>query len=398
MIEVKEAQQILVSETTLNPVVTLPLEKAMGRVLAKDVYAPIDIPAFPQSAMDGFAVRFGDLKDKPLTLKGEIQAGDLPGEPVQPGEAVRIFTGAQVPHGADTVIMQEHAELSEQKVWLHPNGTREGANIRKVGDQIKSGDLALSKGSALTPGGIGFLASMGFNLAPVYRNPVIGILVTGNEIILPGEAIQDGKVYECNSYSLKAALSSIDVTDVKIAHAPDHYREITAKLIRLLNEVDILLVTGGISVGKHDLVKTALEELEIKEQFYKVAQKPGKPLYAGKSPEGKWVFGLPGNPGAVLSCFYEYVYPVIQKQKGFQEHFLPTENRQLQKPVHKKPGRSYFLKGRLIGKKGVTPLDGQESFMLKAFAEADCLIYIPADKEAMQVDEWVEVHRLPEKC
>lgn len=398
MIEAKEAQQILLNKTTFNPVATLPLEKAMGRVLAKDVYSPIDIPAFSQSAMDGFAVRFEDLKDVPLTLKGEIKAGDHPSQPLQPGEAIRIFTGGQVPDGADTVIIQEHAELSEQQVWLHPNGTKAGTNIRKVGDQIMAGDLALSKGSTLTPGAIGFLASMGINLVPVYRNPVIGIVVTGNEIIPPGEAIQEGKVYECNSYSLKAALRSIDGTDVQIANATDDYREIVAKLSECLKAVDILLVTGGISVGKHDLVRAALADLNIKEQFYKVAQKPGKPLFAGKSPEGKWVFGLPGNPGAVLSCFYEYVYPVIQKQKGFKEYFLPVEYRQLESPVRKKAGRSYFLKGRLNADQGVTPLDGQESFMLKAFAEADCLIYIPADKDSIQVNEWVEVHRLPIKC
>ncbi len=397
MIEVKEAQQNLLNKTIPNPVLKLPLEKAMGRILAEDVYSPMDMPAFPQSAMDGFAVRYGDLKKKPLKLKGEIKAGDHPKEALQPGEAIRIFTGAEVPKGADTVIMQEYAQISDQEVLLFPNGTIEGANIRNVGDQIRTGDLALSKGANLSPGAIGFLASMGINLVSVYRNPVIGIVVTGNEIIPPGETIQGGKVYECNSYSLKAALRSIDVTDVKTAHVGDNYQDITAKLSQFLNEVDILLVTGGISVGKHDLVRAAIEELNVNEQFYKVAQKPGKPLFAGKSPKGKWVFGLPGNPGAVLNCFYEYVYPVIQKQRGSKDVFLPVENRKLQKPVQKKTGRAYFLKGRLNADKGVAPLEGQESFMLKAFAEADCLIYLPSEKTRFSTDETVEVHRLPIK-
>jgi molybdopterin molybdotransferase len=394
MISVQEAKKFIDDTVNSLGAISLPLQQAAGLVLAEDVYATIDIPAFPQSSMDGYAISYeGWKKYKQLKIVGEIAAGDSKSLILSPGNAVRIFTGAAVPAGADTVIMQEKTTIENGELKIEDDNLQIGNSVRPKGSEIKANELALEKETVLSPAAIGFLNGIGIIEVKVYPSPSITIIITGNELQEQGKPLQYGQVYESNSFSLKAALKQLHIDSVQILYANDKPEITTATLKKALDEGDVVLLTGGISVGDHDFVLQAANECGVEKLFHKVKQRPGKPLYFGKK-ENKLVFGLPGNPSSVLTCFYQFVIPALEKltkrKTSLQRIIVP-----LKRPFKKNTGLTHFLKGFYDGKTA-TALDAQESYRLSSFAKANCLIEIPEQTTSLNEGELVDVYLLPQ--
>lgn len=393
MISVNEAIERIRHNTNTLPPVTAELRHAGGLVLAEDVFAGINIPGFHQSAVDGYAFRFVDfLKTKEFEICGEVAAGDNQQRSFQPQQAVRIFTGAAVPPGFDTVVMQEKTEKNNHRVVIKDEMLVQGGNVRPEGSEIKKGALALAKGTVLTPAATGFLAGLGVTHVAVYPKPVVHIIVTGKELQKPGNPLEHGQIYESNGLMLQAALEQFHIRNAKVDVAGDDLREITQAIELALENADLVILTGGVSVGSYDFVVQAAEACDVDQLFHKVAQRPGKPLYAGIRNE-KLVFGLPGNPASVLSCFYNYVVVAIEEFTG-RKSLLQRKQFPLAAGFNKKIQLCQFLKGACLAD-GVMPLQAQESFRLSSFSVADCLIVLPEEAREYKAGDTVEVILLP---
>lgn len=394
MISVAEAKSIIKEVSMPLPPCLLPLHEAAGCVLAEDIYAGQDHPHFHQAAMDGYAFRFDDLQGaSSLQVKGESAAGTT--QLLQAGvcEAVRIFTGAPVPSGTDTVVMQEKVWRAGDTIVIQDEALKKGGNVRPAGSEINKGELALQKGSKLTPAAIGFLASLGKAVIPVVSKPRVSIIVTGTELQEPGEPLQYGQVYESNSFALRAALKQFGIgvhTVIKVADDPEAVYKVLEQQVAT---TDLVLITGGVSAGDYDYVAGALAQCGVERLFHKVKQKPGKPLYFGKKGQ-TLVFGLPGNPASVLTCFYEYVTVALQLQVGLPGRGLPVRHLPLATDYAKKGSLTHFLKGVCSGDEAM-PLGAQESYRLRSFALTDCLIVLQEDKTLHTKGETVEVHLIP---
>lgn len=380
---------IRANATALTPV-TIPLQQAVGRVLATDIVAFTDIPAFEQSAMDGYALSFAGYElHKTLTIQGEVPAGAPELSVLQANQAMRIFTGAPVPAGADTVVMQEKVEVKNGQLHILDDQLKPGLNVRLIGSEIKAGELMLAKGDKLTPAAVGFLATTGVSEILVYPTPVMSIIVTGNELQQPGKALLHGQVYECNSFQLRAALKLLQIEEVPMFEAKDDPQVVKDTLNYALENSDVVLLTGGVSVGNYDFVPEAAAACGVVTLFHKLKQRPGKPLFVGTKGK-KWVFGLPGNPSSVLTCFYEYVIPALEQLMQLKS-VVPAIKVPLSKTYTKTAALTFFLKGYYDGQT-VAPLDSQESYRLRSFAMANCLVVLPEEKMEYNVGEEVEVH------
>lgn len=393
MVTVKEAKQILEEQAQALPPVHVSLEVAAGKMLAADIYAHWDIPAFPQSAMDGYAFSFEHWrKQEVIPVTSEVAAGHHHATPLVPGSAVRIFTGAPVPPGADTVVMQEKVILQDTSIIINDEKIFPGANVRPAGSEIDAGALALEKNTWLSPAAIGFLAGIGRETVPVYPSPVISIIVTGKELQLPGQPLAYGQVYESNALALTAALQQLHMDVTTVSRPDDSLPAIAQALEHALEKCDVVLLTGGVSVGDYDFVVKAAELCDITTLFHKVKQKPGKPFYAGKK-GNRWVFGLPGNPASALTCFYEYVMPVLgsltQRHCSVKELRVP-----LLSNVEKNNSLTQFLKGS-YNNTGVLPLTAQESYKLNSFAHANCFIVLDETTSYAAKGEMITIHLLP---
>lgn len=393
MISVQDAiHQIRANTTLLNPI-NLPLQAAAGLVLAEDVFAQASVPAFNQSAMDGYAFRFADLQEKnEFVIEGEVAAGDRPEIKPFPHRAVRIFTGAAVPDGFDTVVMQEKTAIIDGRLSVRDEQIDKGRNVRPKGVEINNGDLALAKGTALTPAAIGYLAGVGIAGVRVYPKPVVHIIVTGKELQKAGQPLQPGQVYESNAVMLQAALQQLHITSLTTEVTGDNTTEIATAIAGALEKADLLILCGGVSVGDYDFVIPAAESCGVQQLFHKVAQRPGKPLYVGRK-EDRIVFGLPGNPASVLSCFYNYVITAIEELTG-RKNLVERRNLPLRKAFSKKITLTQFLKAT-YNTDGVLPLTAQESFRLSSFSVANCLIALPEEPHEFAEGEMVEVLLLP---
>lgn len=392
MIHVEEAIKVI--HKNINPLEERERKnilKANGHVLFEDVYSPINMPPFRQSAMDGYALLLNNNVTT-YTVIDEVKAGGHHNPVLKAGEAVRIFTGAPLPNSADAVVMQEKVTVDNKKIILE-TPVFLGANIRPLGEQVKKGDVALSKGTKLTPAAIGYLTSLGITEIVVYKKPSITIVVTGSELVEAGCSLPYGKIYESNSGMLLSALNGLGHTDVTIHKVKDNYANIFSILEKAVTQHDIVLITGGISVGDYDFVGKVLQKLAVEQFFYKVKQKPGKPFFFGKK-KNTSVFALPGNPAAALSCFYVYIYPALQKLSGNLNFSLPRITAKSASEFIKKGDKPQFLKAIL--KDGeATILKGQSSAMLQTFALANAMVYVPEEQNEIAIGDPIEVICLP---
>lgn len=405
MITVEEAKKIIAQEIPRGPAVALPLEKVCSRILAEEIQSPIDSPLFNASAMDGFGIHHeettGASRPLPVTLKsaGLIAAGDVWNKPLGAGEAVHIMTGAMLPEGATAVIPQEEVLQDSGGTIMITREVKRGEHVRLKGEEIRKGDPVLPKETLLTPGGIGFLASLGIFKASVYAAPKVFVIPTGSELVKDSSQLEKGKIIESNSHVLKAALQELQMQATLSHPIPDIHKVLFAVTETALTDHDFILITGGVSVGSFDLVKEILKKLGVKTLFWQVAQKPGKPLYFGKY-KSKFVFGLPGNPASSLVCFYEYVRPAILKWLGFKEIFLAEDKAHLSEPFQIKGDRAQFIRARAQKKEGrllVQPLLGQESHRMAAFSMANCFMFVPKEMGSLGSGDEVTIHWLPQE-
>lgn len=374
MISVTEARQIVAAQCPLLEAVSIPFQQSVGYVLAEDLISPVFIPSFRQSSMDGYAIRAAE-KDQLLHLQDALPAGSSRELTLAPGNAIRVFTGGPVPEGADTVVQQEWVGLKDTAVQINDHPVEIGANIRLPGADISKGVVAIPSGTCINAMQIGFMASLGITRVSVYRKPSVAILITGNELVQPGNELRFGKVYDSNSFGLTACLQQLHISSVSVSFTNDSLAETETAIAKALLENDLLLITGGVSVGDHDYVAQACANLGIVKQFHGVKQRPGKPLFFGAT-QNKWVFGLPGNPASVLSCFYQYVIPFIHGLTGVQP--APPLQAVLAADFDKKAALRFFLKGSYAAGL-VNVLAAQASFQQTAFVQANCWIELPEE-------------------
>ena len=348
------------------------LGNARNYVLAETLLSPINMPPFRQSNMDGFALCLQESLS--YSIIGEIKAGDFFTETLQPGQAVKIFTGAAVPDSAQAVIQIEKVTVNNNQLQLHETVNPE-TNVRPLGSQILQNNIALEKGAFLNAAAIGFLAGLGFTKVKVYQKPTIGITITGNELVQPGQPLAPGKVYESNAIMLQTALYNAHYTDVTLYQTHDDFENTKGILKKAINENDVVLVSGGISVGDYDFVSEAMKSLEVETLFYKINQKPGKPLFAGKLKD-KIIFALPGNPAASLTCFYIHVLPTLQRISGVEVSYESEITMTLAHDYKVSNSRDQFLKASMEGNV-VRILLHQDSSMLDSFALANALVFLP---------------------
>ena len=387
MIDVTEAKKLILENCNELKTETVTLLEATGCTLAETVLSPIDSPPFHQSAVDGYAFIYDNQnKNNELVIKGEIQAGNFSSLILNPTETIRIYTGAPIPDGADTVVMQEKVGIIGNKISIKDDLLLKGSNVRIQGSQIKRGESALKQGQLLMPPGISYLSGIGITHVKVFSKPAISIIATGKELIKAGGVLTKGKIFESNAIGLESALLQINIKPISVEIVDDSEEELIKAIKHQLNS-DIIILTGGVSVGDYDLVPAALEKCGVNKIFHRVKQKPGKPFYFGMYNK-TLVFALPGNPAAVMCCFYEYVVDAIStytKKRYFKKLALP-----LAEDFNKKSGLTFFLKGKTEQQK-VTILENQESYLLNSFAVADCLVELEEEKEEFKKGDWVKI-------
>ncbi|MBI4224391.1 MAG: molybdopterin molybdotransferase MoeA [Deltaproteobacteria bacterium] len=395
MITVEEAKKTVLEQTSLGSKTTLSLREALGCVLAEDIFSPIDSPPFDSSAMDGFAI---DHTEAPGHFKksGTITAGEGVRKKIVKGECLEIMTGGRIPEGATAVVPYEEAGQKEKEVRV-AGAVPEGAQIRRRGEQLQRGELVLPAGARLRAGAVGFLASLGVLEVSVHRPPKVFILPTGSELVCTSKDLQDDKIFESNGLCLQTALQGIPAEVTVSRPVPDLPKILSGVLEVVLRDYDMILISGGVSVGKHDYVKNVLEKFKVQTLFWGVAQKPGKPLYFGKKGD-TLVFGLPGNPASTLVCFYEYVRPAVLRWLGDPEPELKEAKAALAKTYDKKEGRTHFVRAFAHPQNGrwrVRPLEGQDSHFMKSFALANCLMVVPQGEDSIDEGEEVTIQWLP---
>lgn len=394
MQQVQDAKNLIDVGNTTTETISVPLREAIGFALAGDIISPLDFPSFAQSAMDGYGVMLLDEPyDRRFKVVAEQQAGRLLDvDAINPGEAVRIFTGAKIPAGVNTVVQQEWVDKQQDCVVIGDFPLKKGLNIRPPGSQTRAGETVLTTGTELNPAAIALLAGLGFEQVECRRKPRVQIINTGRELVAPGNPLVGSQIYESNSYALASALRQMHLIADEIIWVDDEREQLRGTVHDSLSRCDILLITGGVSVGDYDFVAGVLEELGVGKIFHGVAQKPGKPLFYGKK-ENIPVFGLPGNPASVLTCFYQYVFPLLRKMMGFSSHELTQLYLPCIDGYKKKPGLTHFLKGRLQAE-GVSILPHQESYKMNTYALADVLVEIPADCMLIKPNDQVKVYLL----
>jgi len=401
LISFDEATDRILATVRALPPETIPMEEARGRVLAAPVRAPEDIPSSPISAMDGYAVPRRVLEvlqergEAEATVAGEVAAGlpdfsECPGD----GAVVRIFTGGVVPSWAAAVVVQERARRVGDRVML-TGAVPEGAQIRAIGSDIRAGEEALAAGAVLHPPALGLLVSLGIERVEVGARPRVGILVTGTEVVESG-VLARGQVRDSNGPALEAAARACGAGPVLRARAPDDPDLLRRELQALMSRVDLLVTSGGVSVGDHDHMKTVLEDLGVRRLFWGVAQRPGKPLYAGTL-DGLPVLGLPGNPAAALATFLCHGWPVLRRLQGA----VPERVRSLAvlgAKATKARGFTAMLRGRRWMQDATVmaaPSGPQDSHQMLPFARSDCLLLCPPDTDVLEPGTAVDVLPYP---
>jgi len=390
LVSVSQARALIASSLPQIKPSLKELMHSTGLAAAEDIFSPLDIPAFDQSSMDGYAIYAEDIKG-PLAVQGVIAAGDGNPELLQRNHAMRIFTGAPLPAGADTIVMQEKVVVDASGITVTDTDIGIGTHVRKLGSELKKGELVLKKGTVTTAPVTGLLASLGISSISVYPRLAVCLIATGNELQMPGQPLERGQVYESNIYFLQAALKPYAENLESALYVRDDLEAIQEALARALRESDMVILTGGVSVGDYDFVRKAADQLGIHCKFHKVKQKPGKPLYFGTR-ENKIIFGLPGNPASVVSCFYEYVLPAVRYMLHLPQEELVTAV--LKDNFKKVKGLTQFLKA-YFEEGEVEILEAQESYRQRSFAIANCLVALDENRLDYEKGETVMVRLLP---
>lgn len=390
MISVAEAKAALLASIPELGVEVIVVTEADRRFTAAPINAPYDHPLFDQSAVDGYA--FGwDPTIRSWELVGQVPAGSVLPKALLPGQCARILTGAKLPAGADTVVMQEFVHRTGAHMEHQDGKLRLGANVRKQGEQVAQGGVVLGAGACLSPQAIGLLRSVGVSTVPCGRAPRIGIVITGDEFA-EAAGSSPGRIFSSNGEMLQAALRAEGLPST-LMHAPDDMQVLGETLRAALQQHDLVITTGGVSVGDLDLVRPALESLGTRIVFHGVTQKPGKPMLLGRWNE-TLVLGLPGNPRAVMILFWEFVLPAIRAMQGAAEPWLRSERLPLAHGVELKGQREEFRAAQ-VRNGAVTLLADQGSHMLASLLHADALVHFTAAQHVLVAQEMVEVHYLP---
>ncbi len=387
----------------------VPLDQAAFRVLAEPLKAPFDLPRFNNSAVDGYGVIVDDLQDcdkTPRTLKliDTVSAGDNNClSELKSGQCIKIMTGAVVPDAVEAVVMREFCQEEAEVVTVNCRA-RIGENIRMTGEEMEKGQTVLDAGVKLTPPALGLAATVGKAQINCYRQPRIAIVSTGDELKEPGQELSASQIYNSNSYAIRACLTGMHFHKqsgepgdslVSCLHTNDDRESVDATLQKALATSDVIITLGGVSMGDRDYVKVSLEEKGVRTVFWKVAIKPGKPVYFAVAPGGKFIFGLPGNPVSALVTFELFVKPALKILQGEKSAAPHVVSARLQAALKKKAGRLDFVRANLTANNGslseqdqtwkppylATPTRGQDSHMLTGLVKADALIHFAQELE-----------------
>ena len=396
LISVEEALKRI--ESNIEPICgteRIELKKGLGRILEEDIFSPVDIPRFRNSSMDGYALDTGGEKlSKYFTLPvvGTSWAGHPYQRPLMKGQSIRIFTGAVVPENADTVILQENIERTGDTVKVLQTVTP-GLNIREAGEDAHQGQLILPKGKALTPSDLALMASVGIYDVLVKRHLRVSFFSTGDELRPIGEKLRDGEIYDSNRYLLQAMLEKINVDIADLGTIKDQRNALAAAFKDAASGSDVIITTGGVSVGAADHIRQVMEE-SGQIHLWKIAIKPGKPLAYGKLSSCHF-FGLPGNPASVLVTFQVIVRPMILRLQGIKENISLRIKARCQSALSKTPGRQEYQRGIFSrddnGEFIVESAGAQGSHILSAMSRSNCFIVLPRRSSGAQAGEWVNI-------
>jgi molybdopterin molybdotransferase len=407
--EIEVARRLVLASTAKLGPEPVELVHALGRVLAEPVTSGAAIPAFDNSAMDGYAVRAADLaaagESAPVTLEvaDESRAGAPAGRGVEPGQAIAISTGAVVPDGADAVVRIEDTDGGRERVAVRA-AVEAGANIRRAGEDVAAGDLALEAGTEIGPAEIGVLAAVDRPRVACGRRPRVAVLTTGDELLEPGEPLRPGAIRNSNAYTVSALVERAGATVAWTEIVPDDPERTQASLERALAS-DVTVVCGGVSVGPHDHVRPAFERLGVEQVFWGVALRPGKPTWFGVAPRNpaagpgrSLAFGLPGNPVSAIVTFILFARPAIRAMLGATDGAQRRVTAILDTDYAKKPGRAHLIRVRLeLGDDGwhATPTGDQGSHVLTSMLGADALAIVPTEAGDVAAGDRVEIELLP---
>lgn len=379
----------------LSRVETLAIRDALGHVLAEEVISDINVPPHRNSAMDGYAIRFDDIKNNPetkLNLVGSSFAGEPFSGKVEAGQCIRIMTGAMMPADCDSVIMQEQVDRHEDVISVI-GSHQANENVRFPGEDIKQGDVILQPGKKITPADLGLLSSIGIAEVTCYGKPKVAFFSTGDELKSLGETLGPGDIYDSNRYTLFGMLKQMDVEIIDLGVIADDKDLIKQTLLDAADKADMVLTSGGASVGEADYISEILNEIGAV-NFWKIAMKPGKPLAFGQINQIPF-FGLPGNPVSVMATCYLFVQPAIRHLKGISNDNQLKLTARLQNDLKKAPGRTDFQRGILQqqdnGELTVSTTGMQGSHILTSMSLANCFIVLPKDSSNVNKDEMVEV-------
>ncbi len=399
MIAVREGQEHILTQVAAPvPPQVLPVTRALARVLAGDIAAPFDVPPADNSAVDGYAVGSADIPSagfRELDVVGDLAAGAVFDGPLRAGQALRIMTGAPIPAGADTVYPQEVVERAGERVRV--GLLDKGVNVRMRGEDVEAGGIVIERGTVLRPQEIGLITSLGIWQVSVHRRPRVALLSTGDEVVEPGTPRRPGQIYDANRFTLRGSIEQCggDVLDLGIV--PDARVELTARLREAAAMADVVLTSGGVSVGVYDLVKDVLAELGTID-FWQVAMQPGRPLAFGRIGDTTF-FGLPGNPVASLLAFMLFVRPALWKLGGRRRLFPPTWQARTLEPLRKRAGRREFKRGVLAYHDGgwqVRTTGPQGSGILSSMVAGNCLIVLEEERGDVAAGELVTVEPFAE--